>query len=324
MVLRADDELRHSHDETFNWRESLYFNFSDPKNQIGGWIYLWVVPNKPLKSGMLVSFYRGITDTLGATDLAARSPGGVFRGDGGNWVYCHKQDFPELITADFDELELGGLCLRRRGQFDGYDLAFDRQGEASFRLKGEFTMRPWDYADGAFKTPPWVATNRYHRSWRVSGPIRVGEQHYEVRTTGDSDHSWGRRDMDEFAKHNFKMWSFQSPDGRNSVSAIEQGDGCYLGFVDCDGQSLGVRNIERGSEFSATGVQQRVRVTVTDTGGRVVDATLPEMFAAIGHREPGGAWGFEGAGVYQVDGWGDCSGICSFFWPPGTNPGARA
>jgi hypothetical protein len=45
---------------------------------------------------------------------------------------------------------------------------------------------------------------------------------------------------------------------------------------------------------------------------------MPQMFAAIGHGEPFGLWGFEGVGPYQVDGWGKCTGIASFFWPPTT------
>jgi hypothetical protein len=88
MVLAASDELRHPHDELFNWRESLYFNFADAANGLGGWIYLWVVPNKPMKSGMLVSIYKGITDSRDANDLALKAPGHRYVGPGGNWVYC--------------------------------------------------------------------------------------------------------------------------------------------------------------------------------------------------------------------------------------------
>jgi len=51
MVLKAADELRHPAflNDDYHWRESLYFNFNDTANQIGGWLYLWVVHNHPTR-----------------------------------------------------------------------------------------------------------------------------------------------------------------------------------------------------------------------------------------------------------------------------------
>src|SRR3954449_712902 len=106
MVLAASDELRHPYDERFTWRESLYFNFADAANGLGGWIYLWVVPNKPLKSGMLVSIYSSITDELATNDLALKAPGHRFVGEKGNWVYCFKSDVSQLLERNFDDVEL--------------------------------------------------------------------------------------------------------------------------------------------------------------------------------------------------------------------------
>jgi hypothetical protein len=320
MVLAASDELRHPHDELFTWRESLYFNFADPRHGLGGWIYLWVVPNKPLKSGMLVSIYKGITDRLSANDLAMKAPGHRFVGDRANWVYCYKQDVAGLISADFDDVELGGLRLVRRGPLQGYDISFSDGAGASLQLSGAFAMPPYDYADGPHPTPPWVATNRYHRSWKLQGQVVIDRQRFDIDTTGDSDHSWGRRDMEEFSKHSFKMWSFQTRDARRSVSVIEQGRGLYLGFVDIDGDVRGVQSIVHSNRFTATGVQRELDLTITDTAGRTVTAHLPEMFSAIGHGEPEGLWGFEGVGTYEVRDWGPCTGVASFFWPAGTAP----
>jgi len=44
-----------------------------------------------------------------------------------------------------------------------------------------------------------------------------------VHTTGDSDHSWGRRNRDDFAKNLFKMWSAQVGDDF-SFSVVTMGD----------------------------------------------------------------------------------------------------
>lgn len=320
MALSASDELRHPHDNEFNWRESLYFNFADGRNGLGGWIYLWVVPNKPMKTGMLVSVYKGITDRLDANDAAVQAPGHRYQGDGGNWVYCVKRDIEPLIDADFDDVEVCGLHLVRRAPLKSYSIDFRDEEGNSLSLDAEFAMDPYDYAAGAFDTPAWVATNRYHRSWRASGDIRIAGQTYRVDTTGDSDHSWGRRDMVEFARHTFKMWSFQTPDASRSVSVIEQGAGLYLGFVSIDGDVQSVRTIEHSASYTAKGVQEGIDVSITDVAGRVVKAHMPRMFSAIGHGENGSVWGFEGVGTYRVDGWGECTGVASYFWPPGMTP----
>jgi len=320
MVLAASDELRHPHDQRFTWRESLYFNFADPRNGLGGWIYLWLVPNKPLKSGMLVSVYKGVTDRLSANDLAFNAPAHRYHGDRDNWVYCYKRDVAELIDADFDDVELCGLRVVRRSPLERYDISFSDGAGTSLDLAGQFAMAPYDYADGPHATPPWVATNRYHRSWKVKGEIVIADQRFDVDATGDSDHSWGNRDMEEFSKHTFKMWSFQTDDARRSVSVIEQGRGLYLGFVDVDGDVRGVQSITHSTRYTQTGVQQDVEVTITDVAGRVVSARMPELFSVIGHGEPEGLWGFEGVGTYEVRDWGRCTGVASFFWPPGTTP----
>ena len=319
-LLAASDELRHPHDDRYTWRESLYFNFADSRHGLGGWIYLWVVPNKPLKSGMLVSVYKGVTDRLSANDLAFESPGHRYHGAAGNWVYCYKRDVADLIEADFDDVELCGLRMVRREPLRRYDLSFSDGAGVNLELEAEFPMAPYDYADGPQATPSWVATNRYHRSWRTRGHIVIGGERYAIDTTGDSDHSWGNRDMEEFSRHTFKMWSFQTPDARRSVSVIEQGRGLYLGFVDVDGDVRGVRTIEHSASYGTTGVQHDIDVAITDVAGRTVQARMPRMFSAIGHGEPEGLWGFEGVGTYEVREWGPCTGVASFFWPVGTTP----
>lgn len=316
MVLAASDELRHPHNELFNWRESLYFNFADAANGLGGWVYLWVVPNKPRKSGMLVSFYKGVLDRRDINDLAFKSPGHRYSAPNGDWVYCFKRDVDPLIDADFDDVELCGLHLVRTEPLKSYRISFKDDAGTAIDLEGEFTIPPYDYADGLHATPSWVAQNRYHRTWRVQGTLNIAGRTYEVRTTGDSDHSWGNRDMQIFSQHTFKMWSFQTPDARRSVSVIEQGKGLYLGFVAIDGDVRSARSIRQAARYSATGVQRNIQVQIEDAGGRTVRARMDEMFSAIGHGEPFGLWGFEGVGRYEVEDWGTCTGVASYFWPP--------
>ena len=56
------------------WRESWYYNFSDPTNEIGAWLYLWVLPNQSVKSGMLVSLYHNVAEGVDSNNAAWTSP----------------------------------------------------------------------------------------------------------------------------------------------------------------------------------------------------------------------------------------------------------
>lgn len=318
MVLTARDELRHEWDDDYYWRESLYFNFADPENLLGAWIYLWILPNQHLKSGMLVSFYHGITPLLDANDRAMSSPQHLYKGSNGNWVYCYRQELPELLASDFDDVELCGLHLRRLEPLRRYRLSFEDDQGSWFSLDAEFLTLPWDYADGLYATPEWVAKNRYHRSWLASGQLCIAGQTYRISTTGDSDHSWGRRDPRAFARNVFKMWSFQQRDGSLSVSVIEQGEAgaeAKLGFVAINGKMESVAAIEQQTRYDMNGVQEAIRVRIVDALGRVVEASMDRMFAAIGSCSPHGSWGFEGVGSYDVLGYGHCTGVTSYFWP---------
>jgi hypothetical protein len=313
-MLSASDELRHPQSDEFFWRESLYFNFADPAHELGGWIYLWVTPNKPLKSGMLVAVYHGVSTDWDINDQAMASPQHIVHGDQGNWVYCYKQEVPELISANFDDVELCGLHLKREEPLSRYQISFSDDAGNSLNLEANFTTRPWDYADGVHQTPWWVATNRYHRSWRVVGTANIGGKEYAINTTGDSDHSWGTRNTEEYAQHTFKMWSFQTPDGSKSISAIRRDNGLCFGFLNIDGELGAINRIENEASYGPEGLQHALTVSVYDTLGRSVEASMAEMFAAIGHGTPGALWGYEGVGQYQTS-WGPCTGISSFFWP---------
>lgn len=324
MVLKAADELRHSHlvNTDPHWRESVYFNFNDPLNGIGGWIYLWVVPNQEKPAGMLVSLYHGHWPDLQINDKAMQSPGHIVR-SGSNWLYCFKRDSEEQLKADFDDVELFGLELRRIEPLERYSIAFEDEHGSGFELNCRFMMPPYDYADGAHPTPPWMALNRYHRSWWVDGRINVAGQEFIVNATGDSDHSWGQRHTVEFAKNNFKMWSFQSADGRLSVSVLGQQVGdreIPLGFVALDGRVAPATAVEHSAAYDDHGVQHGIRLNVADQLGRSIRAEMPQMHSYLGSGSRDRFWGFEGVGPYHVQGFGAVNGLSSYFWPARVSP----
>lgn len=324
MTLTAADELRHKaqQNDDYYWRESVYFNFNDAENQIGGWIYLWVVPNQPSPSGMLVSFYHGAWPDLSINDKAMAAPGHFLQQEN-RWIYCFKKDADYLLESDFDDADLFGLHLQRNEPLKSYRVKFADSEGSGFDIDCRFLMPPYDYADGTHPTPPWMAANRYHRAWRARGTLKVGDHDFAIDCTGDSDHSWGQRHHKEFGKNLFKMWSFQSPDEDLSISVLKQGVGqqeIALGFVTIDGQVASASEVEAEAQYDEHGVQSAIRLDVTDALGREVRARMPQMHSYLGSGSRDQFWGFEGVGSYEVEGIGSVSGLASYFWPAHVTP----
>ncbi len=318
MVLRASDELRHEWDTDPLWRESWYYNYSDPKNETGAWLYLWVVPNQPLKSGMLVCFYHGIAAHADSTSRAFKSPGHLISGPGGSWVYCFKRDVPELMSSDLDDAELCGLAMLRLEPLKAYSLKFSDGANCALDLTCEFMSAPWDFADNVHPTPRWLAKNRYHRGWKARGKLIVSGRHYEVDTTGDSDHSWGTRDMGIFEKNSLKTYALQSHDGALSVKAQMLGPPGYelpRGYIAHGEKMWAVKQIEEISKYTENGEMYDISLRVIDVEGHVVEAHMDRMYGAVAGSGPN--VGYEGAGVYDVKGWGKCAGLASCWWADG-------
>jgi hypothetical protein len=318
MVLAASDELRHPHDDDPHWRESWYWNFSDPTNEIGGWLYLWVVPNQPLKSGMLVSFYHGIPTHSDSNARAWESPGHLLRGDADSWVYCYKEDIEPLIEADVDDVELGGMHLERLEPLERYRLRFADGDNASFDLDCRWMTRPWDFADNVHPTPAWLAKDRYHRGWQADGHLTIGGRRYDITTTGDSDHSWGTRDMTVFGENNLKTYALQSRERGLSVKAQMLGDpGQELprGYIAVGDDMQAVRRIAESSRYDETGEMHDIDLEIEDVTGRIVRARMDRMFGAVTGGGP--SVGYEGAGTWDVEDWGPCPGLASCWWSSG-------
>jgi hypothetical protein len=63
-------------------------------------------------------------------------------------------------------------------------------------------------------------------------------------------------------------------------------------------------------------------VSITDERGRLLHATCRSMHSCIGWRvgANGEFWGYEGVGVYDIEGYGKAPGAVSYFWPERITP----
>ncbi len=315
MVLKADDELRHPWDDDPLWRESWYWNFSEPAHRLGGWLYAWVLPNQPLKSGMLVCFYHGVAADFDSTEAAWRAPGHLLPGPADSWVYCYKRDIPELLRDNLDDAELCGLHMRRLEPLKRYLLEFADGANASFRIDCEFMSDPWDFRDNIHPTPRYLARDRYHRGWTARGEVVIAGRRYAIATTGDSDHSWGTRDMGLFQQNSLKTYAIQTPDARLSVKAQLLGPPGHelpRGYIAYGRDMQAIRSIRERSKYLENGLMYDISLCMEDVKGRVVEAHMDQLYAAVAGGGPN--IGYEGAGVWNVVGWGQCAGIASCWW----------
>lgn len=325
MTLSASDELRHAPTDDVLWRESVYWNFFDPDRKLGAWIYTWVLPNQN-ETGLIVSFYSGSWADEDIFAQAMAAPGHRLV-DGDRWIYAVQQVVATATADDFDDFTVGGLHLRRLDPLGRYQLTWDDGGAGRFEFESRFMTAPYDYADGYNATPPWLGTNRYHRNHWMTGVLEIGGERLAIDCTGDSDHSWGVRDWEAFSQSPFKMWSFQSDDGRLAASVLQQGVGgvdVALGYLSIDGDMASAAQVESRAGFDERGVQRDIELTVTDEKGRVVRARLAAMAANIGWGTRETFWGFEGVGEYQVEGYGRMAGVSSYFWPARVTPAILA
>jgi hypothetical protein len=273
---------------------------------------------------MLVSFYHGHWPDLAVNERAMAAPGHRLEEED-RWIYCFQRNVDELVADDFDDITLCGLRLRRLEPLGRYRLSFDDGEGNGFDFECRFTTLPFDYADGANPTPPWMAQNRYHRSHAITGELRVAGQTYAIDCLGDSDHSWGLRDMAIFGDNLFKMWSLQTPDGRLTLSVLQQGVGdkeIALGFVSIDGEMASARTVASRAVFDAQGVQARIELDIVDALDRPIHATMDAMHSYVGWGTADHFWGYEGVGDYQVEGHGRVRGLSSYFWPARITPAA--
>ncbi len=329
MVLKADDELRHAHTDDVHWRESVYWNLHGQKDDLGLWVYIWVLPNQPKKTGMIVSVYKGLWSERDITSQALAAPGNILR-RGDDFVYFFYNVLDDLTDENFDNISVSGLELRRLSPLSEYKIRFDNKAGTTLDLDCKFLTPPFDYAvDGFHQMPPFLAQNRYHRLWKAKGAITVEGKKFDVDCTGNSDHSWGSRDYMEFNSHIFKLWAFATPDGRLAVSVIEQhvGEGMRpLGFISIDGKVASIAELSMPTKYNAAGIPVSGDVLLRDELGREVRGKFLGQSSCIGLGvdrygiQAAGIWGYEGHGNFVIDGYGHIPGMAGYFFPRDIKP----
>jgi hypothetical protein len=210
------DELFHPVGEHDAWSESYYFNFVDPETGLGAFTRMGFRPND------------GWADALHAVYL----PDGRVA-----FTYGRRTDLtPEVVsTLGPADPAVGNLLLRRGKAFRRWDIVYCGQAQvmedptvmlAATKDRPEGWNQPMelemDIAFEAVSSPHYAVggvQGHFEQTGRVSGSVRLGDQHWEVNGHGVRDKSWGPR-------------TWQAPSGTAAKAAgpaaVEQG--CFLNW----------------------------------------------------------------------------------------------
>jgi hypothetical protein len=195
LRLEPSDEYMHPLESATNFNESMYFNFFDPADRIGGWVRLGNRANE------------GYAEMTTCIYLPDGRVGFMF-------------SRPEI--ADNDAFDAGGMRFdviepfkEQRVTYTGKVALLERPLEMA-NPRQAFTENPWIDAtvelDYRGVSPMWggepvnddgspitenaeqgFARGHYEQHVGASGVVRVGEEEWAVDGFGLRDHSWGPR-----------------------------------------------------------------------------------------------------------------------------------
>jgi hypothetical protein len=285
--VQERDEFSHRHTGSRYWNESYYFNFSDPKHNLGGFSRIGMVPNQDMAVGILYLFLpEGGILMLTQTEPCRASRDRVSAGGlsyervqplwnwrirfQGNMLYLHDPaELPSLLTASTDER-------------DGMNLSF-REASVDMAFRGWSPCHNFKDVDPGFVAERFVsagsrlrdltavskvASEHYEQVGSWEGEVVVDGRRMDVRGTGHRDHSWGDRDWKAPRKWTWLTAQFGDGIGFNLSRVVIRSLDLFNGYVCRSGRNYPLRRAWLDTEFDADGLtQKRILLRLEDTSG---------------------------------------------------------
>jgi hypothetical protein len=262
MAFKLDpwDEYPHSPNDQKSFNESMYFNFYDKSQSMGGFFRIGNRPNEK---------YAEVTACLYLSDLSVG-------------FYFTR---PEILNND--EFKAGGFSLEVINPFEKL--------RAEYENKVLILKDPWqlDNPSVAFKTNPMVnckaklelqatadafggvsenvdndivanfAKGHYEQLIKVTGEIDVNEHNYQINGLGLRDHSWGPR---SWHAPNYYRWltaNFTENEGMVvSIITLEGGYQIKTGFYYNNGLINQILNAHLDTEWDKKFAQKKLEVKI--------------------------------------------------------------
>lgn len=300
--LKPDAESLHTPSGDYNWNESFYFNFTEPRSGLGGWTRIGILPNQDSDLGammiyaggsrILAAFQGGRTVaegkklSLGALDYHRLEPLK-------KWQLIYEGDMFDIEDSrKLPELNLESQKVKRVE----VDLVFEGMApcfnflDAHSRALAEMVVRAGTRLKDMRQVSK-ISSEHYEQVGRISGIIKIGNREINFRGGGIRDHSWGPR---EWAAPRLWRWLSCHFDEELSFNltriAIASVD-VFNGFVTRKGVNYPLRRATLETELEEDGVTQKsLRFLLEDTSGQAVEVggevrtVIPILLESDGQR----------------------------------------
>jgi hypothetical protein len=188
-----------------NWRESYYFNMTDPRRGISMITTLGMVPNKKRTSGFVLVTKDGKTSLLrpvgkigkpAFSDRTLGSGGLIYSVEGVNWriEYRSRRVDLDLLFRPLNEV-----------------FPYSREGDGPIEC---------------------IATQHYEQAGTFRGKLRIGGDRFDIGPCyGHRDHSWGIRDWSGIDAYTLLSCTFSDRSAVNIWSGEIDGRTFLRGYV---------------------------------------------------------------------------------------------
>ena len=263
--LVPEDDFTHELGPESNFNESMYFNFFDPEQSIGGFVRLGNRANEG-QAEMTVCIYLQDGRVLFAFKRAKISNNDAFDAGGLRFEVIEPSEKLRTVyqggVIELDnpkELADPGRAFKQSPRRKiSLDLVHQACGPMYGNSKSE--KESGRSAENQF------AKAHYEQHMRVTGSIDLGEKQVEIAGYGLRDHSWGPRYWQAIERYEWLTMNF-GPDLGAMVSVIQiAGEKARQGGVIVrDGELIPIKNVTIDAQYEDNGLYHRALVAKVET-----------------------------------------------------------
>ena len=263
--LKAEDDFTHALGPEPNFNESMYFNFFDPSQSIGGFVRLGNRANEG-QAEMTVCIYLQDGRVLFAFKRAEISHNDAF--DAGGLSFEVIEPSEKLRTV----YQGGVIELDNPKALSDPGRAFKESPRRRISLDlvhqavGPMYGSAKDKSEEKRSAEKQFAKAHYEQHMHVTGTIDLGDEQVEIEGYGLRDHSWGPRYWQAIERYEWLTMNF-GPDFGVMVSVIEiAGEEPRQGGVIIRGDELiPITNVSIDAEYEDNGLYHRSLVAKIET-----------------------------------------------------------
>jgi hypothetical protein len=263
--LVPEDDFTHELGPESNFNESMYFNFFDPEQSIGGFVRLGNRANEG-QAEMTVCLYLQDGRVLFAFKRAEISNNDAFNAGGLRFEVVEASE--KLRTV----YEGGVIELDNPKDLSDPSHAFRNSPKRRISLDlmhracGPMYGSSKDKKESGRSADNQFAKAHYEQHMHVTGTIDLGEEQVEISGYGLRDHSWGPRYWQAIERYEWLTMNF-GPDLGAMVSVIqiageEPREG---GVIIRDGVLIPIKHVTIDAEYEDNGLYHRSLVAKIET-----------------------------------------------------------